>query len=568
MAQLLSTSVDGFIASPTFASGFDGNGWKIWNWNKGKIKLECDDLVIRNTMTVFELLISKIRALKGALGITQANGKVKAVRVDETYYICEIEDDMSFVANDIIRCQKFIDNSVKSYWVKISKVSGDYIYIERTEFKSAMSKPAIGDELVQFGNTTNKNRQSAIYLQADESGYPSIDVLDGIKDKTFDGCVKLRMGCLDSITDSEFKEGLKGFGLYCQNGYFKGEIAGAGVYLLRADGSGYLANGNIKWDKEGNVSFSDKVALNWVEPISKANQQIDSLWKKTGDIDSNIGTINGSVTGLKDNLATINGNVIGLQDGLVTVNGKIGNKLTHISSEGIYTGTLAADNIVGGKIDSNLIDADSIITDSMFANKIKTVTIETEKLIAKKGSRIGNLTITDKGSLYGAVTTFDNCLAGSFGIITGITTPNESTYVNHVIDNIGSVSTYMLCVHNWQGTYYIDLPDYNDLKANAFEGINGGVGFTLRFIVPPKWQTMLPLMGDLGVRNNDAKFRIRAKGDSPIYNNNGGNESYIEMARGDVLELYCYIRTEVKFVSGGLFTYDFHTEYYIKSWRT
>lgn len=29
MAQLLSTSIEGFISSPTFTNGFTGEGWKI-----------------------------------------------------------------------------------------------------------------------------------------------------------------------------------------------------------------------------------------------------------------------------------------------------------------------------------------------------------------------------------------------------------------------------------------------------------------------------------------------------------------------------------------------------------
>ena len=79
MAKLLSTIIDGFLSSKTFVSGALGYGWKIWKTN-GRYKFEVDDVVVRNTMTVFELLISKIRSVKGALGINQASGKIKSVR--------------------------------------------------------------------------------------------------------------------------------------------------------------------------------------------------------------------------------------------------------------------------------------------------------------------------------------------------------------------------------------------------------------------------------------------------------------------------------------------------------
>lgn len=300
--------------------------------------------------------------------------------------------------------------------------------------------PEIGDEVVQFGNVSDKTRQAAIYLQADETGVPCIDILDGIKSKSFTGCLKSRLGCLDGISDPAFIEGISGYGLYCENGYFKGTVAGAGIYMLRPDGSGYLANGNISWDERGNILFSEDVKLNW-------SKDMDSIKADVSGVKNNLAGITGDVTTIKNDLSTISGDVIGLQGDMVTINGKVGDKLTHIGSDGIYTGTLAADKIVGGKIDASVIDTDALLTNELLTTKLKAVTIETEKLVAKKGSRIGNLTITEKGSLYGAVTTFDNCSAGAF-IITGIVKPNENTYVNHVINNIGWVSTYMLYVQH------------------------------------------------------------------------------------------------------------------------
>lgn len=54
--------------------------------------------------------------------------------------------------------------------------------------------PAAGDELIQFGNSQNKARQSAIYLHADETGQPAIDVMFDINSKNWDGKVKIRVG--------------------------------------------------------------------------------------------------------------------------------------------------------------------------------------------------------------------------------------------------------------------------------------------------------------------------------------------------------------------------------------
>ena len=53
-----------------FKSGLDGYGWKIWKHKGSKYKLEIDNITVRDTMLIYELLISKIRALKGSLIIS------------------------------------------------------------------------------------------------------------------------------------------------------------------------------------------------------------------------------------------------------------------------------------------------------------------------------------------------------------------------------------------------------------------------------------------------------------------------------------------------------------------
>ncbi len=115
MAILQSTGIRGFLVSvkktgnkvvnsigktideytENFLSGFAGHGWKLWEYISGKYKLEIDALMVRGTFTVFELLVQKIRSIKGALGITQGNGKIKTVTLSEdgTEYLIDIDGD-------------------------------------------------------------------------------------------------------------------------------------------------------------------------------------------------------------------------------------------------------------------------------------------------------------------------------------------------------------------------------------------------------------------------------------------------------------------------------------------
>ena len=52
-------------------------------------------------------------------------------------------------------------------------------------------------------------------------------------------------------------------------------FSGTGIrgnkWRLEADGSGAIAGGNILWDKNGEVQFSNSVSLNWTNGIDKAN---------------------------------------------------------------------------------------------------------------------------------------------------------------------------------------------------------------------------------------------------------------------------------------------------------
>lgn len=274
-----------------FVSGFAGHGWKLWEYIKGKWKLEIDSLVVRETMVVFELLIQKIRAVKGALGITQACGRIKTATLDESgqNWLVTIEDEMSFVAHDFIRCQDWTNGTLKGYWVEISeirKIDGvDTIVIPVSEFTggigytdgmeavdpalSGMTTPAIGDEIVQFGNSVNVNRQSAIYLHADEGGQPAIDILFGINSKSFAGCTKIRMGGELPGTD-----GLKGF--YCENGMIKGtDSTGHVVYCIYPDGTAEFGDGSAKFatDKSGYIAGG---AISWHWDASK-NKYVCSM---------------------------------------------------------------------------------------------------------------------------------------------------------------------------------------------------------------------------------------------------------------------------------------------------
>lgn len=315
MALLGSTFIDGFLSSAkytgkrianafgklipevvtNFVSGFDGQGWAIRNTGtdeKPEMTAEFDNLRIRGTMSVYELVIQKIRAICGALGISQACGKVEDVTEDDACYYLWIEGDETsgyggFQAHDLVRCQRWTLDGVKGYWVEVANVTdnGHCLVVPKTEFEgyiveendtysaeqvagdiceavvdddgniltddsgstldaagdnTNMVVPSKGDELVQYGNTVNENRRTAIYLHATEDSQPAMDILFGISTKSFAGCLKVRLG-----------GGLPGsgdVGLYCEDGHILAKSGDTTLYEFAPSGNFTLGNGKITYD--------------------------------------------------------------------------------------------------------------------------------------------------------------------------------------------------------------------------------------------------------------------------------------------------------------------------------
>lgn len=260
-----------------FMSGFAGYGWKIWEYVKGKWMLEIDSIRVREQFIVFEMLVSKMRAIIGSLGISQACGKIATVTLSEdgTEYLITLEDEtMSFVAHDFMRCQTYTGTKQTFYHVEISSVVDDVVHVPVSEFDKdaegiVINPPEVGNDVVQFGNSVNKNRQSAIYIHADESGQPAIDIMFDIDSKDWTGKVKTRLG-----GDIPGGDGARGF--YCENGMIKGtDTSGHTVYCIHPDGSAEFGDGSAKFnaDKSGSLAGG---AISWAWDASK-NQFITSF---------------------------------------------------------------------------------------------------------------------------------------------------------------------------------------------------------------------------------------------------------------------------------------------------
>lgn len=297
-----------------FDSGFSGHGFKIWKTDDGFYKIEADELMIRKSLTAFELIISQIRAIRGSYAITQGNAKIKHVDTytegGKGYYRIEIEDEVNTIfEHDFIRCQK----GNKEYHVEVSSVHQGYINVLMSEFTSGsdgvvVNPPEAGDEIVQFGNSSRDaayaNRHSAIYMSVD-NGEPKIDLMTNIYTKNWDDTLKVRIGGDLPGTDGE-----RGF--FAVNGKLMGvDEAGETVYQINPDGSGFFARGKFSWTADGAPSFSGSIFLR----IDNNN-----VWRVTENGENIIGNEDGQRIVISPSDASMTffnaeGNAVAIYDG-------------------------------------------------------------------------------------------------------------------------------------------------------------------------------------------------------------------------------------------------------------
>ena len=217
-----SVTSDSIRSAGQFVDGMLGAGFHLWKGEDGRTYLTVDKLTVRQTMAVMELLIEKVRSVGGQICVSAANGRIKTVEESGEHYLITFEQENMFVQHDLVRCQTFTGKDMRSYWVEVTDVTETGIVVGKEEFEGV--EPKEGDECVLMGNTANTDRQNMVLISATEDGQPRVDVMDGVNGKTFDNCLRARLGNLDGIKDDKFPADRqpKGNGLYADNAFLKG----------------------------------------------------------------------------------------------------------------------------------------------------------------------------------------------------------------------------------------------------------------------------------------------------------------------------------------------------------
>ena len=366
----------GINTSPGFTSGFTGGGWRL-SYSNTSSSLELDNLTVRGTMKVSELLINQIRATNGTLFVSSV-GKVETVTGTSPTFFLSFDTGSGgtlghgFAVGDVIRAQRVNPGNPSSFVYRsdltVTGVSANGKFVTAS-LQGSTTAPSGGMEFVRLGNTSSlSNRQGTVYLTADDTNAPFIDVIDGVAShadwNTASGSnrLKTRMGRLDGITETSF-----------------GNLTGYGFY---ASGSAFL---------EGGINATAGRIANWV-------------------ISGN------SITSSNIHLTSSNGGVIRMGSALPT---------SHTSGTGIFlsgSGQALIGNAAGHRIEFD--GSNVIISSSNAVMKGNSVEISGSNfhllngnITASNVSLSGNITATT-GNIGGFAITA-NALTGSGFFISG-----------------------------------------------------------------------------------------------------------------------------------------------------
>lgn len=243
----------GDLCSPDFVAGFlTGKGWRLKNEPvenaagvlENKYNLEIDNLIVRGSMRIFEMIISQL------LGENDNRIFTAMMEVDHfdaesgRVYLDTKEGRMynSFRKGDYIMVQQYNglpsdanDHYVtKSYELLVKEVGTEgegensLAWVTFENFTSSMAEATPEklitkrDTFVRVDNVSDPDRKGIIQVMTVGSDTPYIDIVHGMKTNP-DSALKGRIGNLKGIRHPILGQ-LKGFGEYLNNLYAVGEF--------------------------------------------------------------------------------------------------------------------------------------------------------------------------------------------------------------------------------------------------------------------------------------------------------------------------------------------------------
>lgn len=243
----------GDLSSPDFVAGFlTGKGWRLKNEPvenaagilENKYTLELDNLIVRGTMRIFEMIISQL--------LGENDNRIFTAMMEVDHYDAEsgrVYLDTkagrmynSFRKGDYIMVQQYNglpseenDHYVTKHYELLVKEIGtegegenSLAWVTFENFTSSMAGATPEklikkrDTFVRVDNVSDPDRKGIIQVMTVGSDTPYIDIVHGMKTNP-DAALKGRLGNLNGIRHPILGQ-LKGFGEYLNNLYAVGEF--------------------------------------------------------------------------------------------------------------------------------------------------------------------------------------------------------------------------------------------------------------------------------------------------------------------------------------------------------
>lgn len=171
-----------------YSSGFLGGGGAINVNPDGSTTAEFDFLKIRRKAEFAEITIDELKSVGGTIILSNASMICSAVETLGDRYRCYFQKNGTdgrdvvnqFAVDDLARCQTFATTRTKYYWRQVVGIGEDYIDLSVENADENSDIPSAGDVIVQLGNTTDVDRQSAQILSCYGNDAPSFIMLNGI----------------------------------------------------------------------------------------------------------------------------------------------------------------------------------------------------------------------------------------------------------------------------------------------------------------------------------------------------------------------------------------------------
>lgn len=198
------SSILTFLNGVHFGDDFekDLRGAGIYRDEQGSWHIDTDYIHARKKLTAEEVEVMKTSHIKGKV-VNSAGGFVisrieKIAGAWRCYFVQQDSEGRrvynSMRKNDLALCETFnlVDNdgqTANHYWHRrVKDVGTDYVDIADNtnvdDYASGSDAPQVGDEVVQLGNLTAEERQSAIIQSAAGEGSPYFKIIKGINSFT------------------------------------------------------------------------------------------------------------------------------------------------------------------------------------------------------------------------------------------------------------------------------------------------------------------------------------------------------------------------------------------------